>query len=442
MNKFHEKVFNRIFKELKDDFESQLTKQILQSERTRISFIAGLLLFIFGAVTAVSHFSEGLLKKYPNIKYDLHAAYMILGFFFIYETAARIGIGKIIREGRKPLEIVRYANAFIETSLPSAAILNFAYAGSDPLDALLSPVSMAYFFFIILSTMRLSFGLCIFTSLTAALEYTAMIVYFASFGNWNAKGLISGEVPSLFLRVMFYLVSGLLAGLVSVQIRQSFRNSLNGIAERKQLMDIFGQHVSPAVVDRLLSQKLDLESEMRHVCIMFLDIRNFTKFSEDKSPVEVVNYLNALFGFMIEIINRNHGIINKFLGDGFLAVFGAPISDGKDCFNAVSASREILASVHQYSTEGKIAETRIGIGIHSGEAVTGNVGSEIRKEYTIIGDTVNLASRIEQLNKQYGTEILISESVLEKLTDRESFRKVDTVSVKGREEPVTVYTVI
>ncbi len=442
MNKFHEKVFNRIFKELEEDFESQFTKQTLKSEKTRITFIAALLVFIFIAVTVLSFYAEGLLKKYPNVKYDLSAAYMILGFFLFYEVTARIGIGKIIREGRKPLELIRYANAFIETSLPTAVILNFIYGGSDPLDALLSPVSMSYYFFIILSTMRLSFGLCIFTAFTAAVEYTVIISYFSFQSNWNSKELISGEVPSLLLRVIFYLVSGLLAGLVSIQIRQSFLNSLNGIAERKQLMDIFGQHVSPAVVDRLLSQKLDMESEMRYVCIMFLDIRNFTKFSEDKSPVEVVNYLNALFGFMIEIINRNHGIINKFLGDGFLAVFGAPISDGKDCFNAVSASREILASVHHHCTEGKIAETRIGIGIHSGEAVTGNVGSEIRKEYTIIGDTVNLASRIEQLNKQYGTEILISESVLEKLTDRESFRKVDTVSVKGREEPVTVYTVI
>ncbi|HNH09330.1 MAG TPA: adenylate/guanylate cyclase domain-containing protein, partial [Leptospiraceae bacterium] len=399
--------------------------------------------FIFIAVTVLSFSAESFLRKYPNVKYDLFTAYLILSFFLAYEIAARIGVGKIIREGRKPLELIRYGNAFIETSLPSAAILNFIRAGSDPLDALLSPVSMSYFFFIILSTMRLSFGLCIFTALTAVIEYTAIILYFSSMPGWNAKGMISGEVPSLLLRVMFFLVSGLLAGLVSIQIRKSFLNSLNGIAERKQLMDIFGQHVSPAVVDRLLSQKLEMESEMRHVCILFLDIRNFTKFSEERGPAEVVNYLNALFGFMIEIINRNHGIINKFLGDGFLAVFGAPISDGKDCFNAVQASREILASVHSYCAEGKIVQTRIGIGIHSGEAVTGNVGSEIRKEYTIIGDTVNLASRIEQLNKQYGTEILISESVLEKLTDeRDSFKKVDTVSVKGREEAVTVYTLI
>ena len=103
-------------------------------------------------------------------------------------------------------------------------------------------------------------------------------------------------------------------------------------------MSIFGQHVSPEVVDKLLNQNVEIESEIKHVCVMFLDIRNFTSFSENKSPVEVVNFLNTLFEFMIQIVNQNNGIINKFLGDGFMAVFGAPLSNGIDCVNAVQAS--------------------------------------------------------------------------------------------------------
>jgi adenylate cyclase len=240
---------------------------------------------------------------------------------------------------------------------------------------------------------------------------------------------------------LFFLIGGGIAGLVAMQIKSGFLKSIETLEERKQLMNIFGQHVSPEVVDKLLNQNVDIESEIKHVCVMFLDIRNFTSFSENKSPVEVVNFLNTLFEFMIQIVNQNNGIINKFLGDGFMAVFGAPLSNGKDCVNAVQASIEILEKVKEYNETGKILPTKIGIGLHSGDAVTGNVGSDLRKEYTVIGDVVNLASRIEQLTKQYGEQILISEDVLQKANSFD-YREIDTVRVKGRINPVKIYTVL
>src|SRR5215475_14343319 len=123
---------------------------------------------------------------------------------------------------------------------------------------------------------------------------------------------------------------------------------------------------------------------------MFLDIRNFTGFAEKRSPEEVVEYLESLFEFMIEIVNRHNGIINKFLGDGFMAVFGAPLSDGKDCENAVRSAKEILERVKEETDRGAILPTQVGIGLHAGKAVTGSIGSAVRKEYTVIGDVVNL----------------------------------------------------
>ena len=173
---------------------------------------------------------------------------------------------------------------------------------------------------------------------------------------------------------------------------------------------------------------------------MFLDIRNFTTFSETRCPQEVVSFLNSLFEFMIEIVNRNNGIINKFLGDGFMAVFGAPFTDGFDCRNAVNASKEIIQKLQNEIAEGNIVPTQIGIGLHTGEAVTGNIGSSQRKEYTIIGDVVNLASRIESLNKQFKSQLLVSDTVKEALgddgTDAVSLGKV---TVKGRAESVEIF---
>jgi adenylate cyclase len=148
-----------------------------------------------------------------------------------------------------------------------------------------------------------------------------------------------------------------------------------------------------------------------------LDIRDFTRFSEERRPEEVIDYLNVLYSRFIEIVGRHNGIINKFLGDGFMAVFGAPVSDGRDVSNAVHAALEILDCVEEMNRKGEIAPTRIGMGLHAGSAVTGNVGSDERKEYTIIGDTVNLASRIEQLNKEYGSSLLVTDAVYSVMKD-------------------------
>src|SRR5262249_14569600 len=168
---------------------------------------------------------------------------------------------------------------------------------------------------------------------------------------------------------------------------------------------VCGQHVSPAVVDRLLEQRADVKSEVRDVCVMFLDVRNFTAFAEKRTPEEVVEYLNSLFDFMIDSVNRHHGIVNKFLGDGVMAVFGAPLSDGKECVHAIDAAQEILAQIEEMVESGRIPPTRVGIGLHFGKALIGNVGSGARKEYTVIGDAVNVAARIEQLNKELGSQL-------------------------------------
>ena len=234
-----------------------------------------------------------------------------------------------------------------------------------------------------------------------------------------------------------------MAGFVSSEMAKRLQASVNLLRERDDIVGLFGQYVSPQVVDRLLSQRLDLPAEMRHVCILFLDIRNFTGFSEHRSPAEVIEYLNALFAPLIDIVNQHNGIVNKFLGDGFMAVFGAPISDENgDVRNAVRAARAISARVQDLVAQGIVPETRIGIGIHAGEAMTGNVGSNDRKEYTIIGDIVNLASRVEALNKEYGSTVLVTEAVASVIADREQAHRIAEIPIRGRKQPVAIYRLV
>ena len=203
---------------------------------------------------------------------------------------------------------------------------------------------------------------------------------------------------------------------------------------------MFGQQVSKEIVDELLSEKESTESKRKFVCIMFLDIRGFTPFSEKREPEEIIKYQNDVFGFMIEIITKNHGIINQFLGDGYMATFGAPVSKGNDCLNAINAATEIIKTVNEKSNSGEIIKTRIGIGLHAGFVVAGNVGTSTRKQYSITGSTVILASRVEQLNKVYDAQLLISEEVLNEI-DKSAieFEFIGPVEVKGRENPINIY---
>jgi adenylate cyclase len=177
--------------------------------------------------------------------------------------------------------------------------------------------------------------------------------------------------------------------------------------------------------------------------MMFFDIPSFTTFSESKTPAEVVAFLNRLFEPIVDLVDQHKGVINKFLGDGFMAVFGAPMDDATAELNATRAALAIVDQVEALREAGDIPPIGVGIGVHAGQAMTGNVGARGRKEYTIIGDTVNLASRIESLSKQLDAQLLVSEAVWraagEALSGEVTAEVQAPVQVKGRQEPVVVY---
>ena len=144
---------------------------------------------------------------------------------------------------------------------------------------------------------------------------------------------------------------------------------------------------------------------------------------------------------MIPLVNQNHGVVNKFLGDGFMAVFGAPLDDTDECGNAVRASVDILRRLDDLNRQGGVPATRIGIGLHVGQAATGNVGAAERKEYTIIGDVVNVASRIEQATKTLKAQLLVSEPVAAKVRERSGLEAEDMgmVELKGQPHPLRLF---
>ncbi|MCG3118695.1 MAG: hypothetical protein ALAOOOJD_00949 [bacterium] len=419
-------------------FEKELATETLHSERLRATILAGLFgLFAAGFAFLYLFFREDYLRilRSPS---SIQSVLIFYSLVALYELGIRFIIGFRMRTGRKVFEWMRYWNAFVETSTPTILIIIIA-GTAGPFHTLLGPVSFAYFLFVILSTLRLDFMLCVFTGFVAAVEYVILAFHYLAYFREPVLGPMLNATIYYIGRSAFLLAGGIAAGFVAMQIKQRVLSSFKAIAERNEIINLFGQQVSPEIVDVLLEQRPDLTNQKRSVCIMFLDIRNFTPFAATRTPEEIIAYQNAVFGFMIDIINKHHGLINQLLGDGFMSTFGAPISYGNDCYNAVAAAREIITRLKQENEKGSIPPTRVGIGIHAGEVVTGNVGTSLRKQYSITGNTVILASRIEQLNKQFQSQLLISEEVWKTIGGGEDAVHLGLVRVKGEERPVSLY---
>lgn len=365
---------------------------------------------------------------------------VVVALFMLYELVVGRYLSYCIRRReRRGWRSFRIVNVIVETSFPSLFIYFFV-TRMHPIYGMLMPPVFLYFLIVVVSALRLNFGLCLLTGAVAAVEYLLLWRFGVSiYHGPPVDPLLAANFPHV-LKAITLLVGGLAAGIVTLQIRNRARKTLQLVAERNHVTTMFGRYVSPAVVDRLLQQRTELGGELRDVCVMFLDIRNFTRFAQDRTPQEVVNYLNLLFSFMIDIVNQHGGIINKFLGDGFMAVFGAPLSDGHERENAVKAAMEMVAGLAAAVAAGRLPETRVGVGIHYGPALTGSIGSARRKEYTIIGDTVNLASRIEQLTKEFGAQVLVSSSVIEAVTTLGlPVHSLGPVAVRGRSGQLEVF---
>jgi adenylate cyclase len=220
---------------------------------------------------------------------------------------------------------------------------------------------------------------------------------------------------------------------------------VDGLKERDKLRTTFGKYMTAAVIEHLLAGKVALGGESLKVTILFTDIRSFTTISEKMDPQELVGLLNEYFTEMVTIVMSEGGVVDKYIGDAIMAVFGAPVPKPEDAVNAVRAAvkmRGALRGLNVRLAERGLQTLRTGIGIHTGEVVAGNIGSEKRMEYTVIGDAVNLASRLESNTKELGVNVLISEDTYELTKHVVEARAVREITVKGRKAPVMTYEVL
>jgi class 3 adenylate cyclase len=224
--------------------------------------------------------------------------------------------------------------------------------------------------------------------------------------------------------------TGVMAGL--------FNQMVAGLQEREKLHDAFGSYVDPELADRVLAEGAVLAGEEVEVTILFLDMRNFTEFAERSSPHEVVARLNELFDCVVPVLEQHGGHVDKFIGDGLLAVFGAPEPLAGHAEWGVAAAREIAAVVRERFGP----ELEIGIGVNSGKVVAGTVGGGGRLEFTVIGDVVNTAARVERVTRETGDDVLITEATRMLLDDPKGVLARGTVLLPGKRERVQVHALV
>ena len=234
--------------------------------------------------------------------------------------------------------------------------------------------------------------------------------------------------------------SGAAAAFVSNELKNRIKTTFDFQEQKNELELLFGQQVSKEVSKALIEEKG--ATKRREATVMFLDIRNFTAFADTHTADEVIHYQNEFLSPVINIINQHQGVVFQILGDGLMACFGSPVENVLHADMAFQASLKILNQVKQLSENAFIPPTMVGIGLHSGLMVTGNIGNENRKQFSISGTPVIVASRIEQLNKKYGTQLLISEQVYSQIVKGKlPITYIGEEPLRGIGVPVKIYKV-
>ncbi|MBZ0067302.1 MAG: HAMP domain-containing protein [Thiobacillus sp.] len=232
----------------------------------------------------------------------------------------------------------------------------------------------------------------------------------------------------------------------------SFNHMVGGLREKERIRETFGQYVDPRIVRSLLENRMLADKGERQVMsVFFSDLAGFTRMCEGLTPDAAVRFLNRYFSMMSDVVRSQQGIVDKYIGDSVMAFWGPPFTEPADharlcCIAALEQMARMddfrAALPELFGVRSGLPEVNVRMGIASGDVTVGNIGSETSRGYTVIGDTVNLASRLEQANKFYGTRILVSEGTRNLAGDTLAFREIDSLRVSGKQEPVRVFELL
>lgn len=318
-----------------------------------------------------------------------------------------------------------------------------------------APIFPFYFVLLAVSALSLSPGMVLWAGLAGAAGWMGAFLSVLSGAeaplDWDDVPLdpSAAEVTAIVLdpgfaglgsriqETLALLAAAAILAVVIAQARSTLRRQLMAERDRDVISRVFGQLVPETIANAMIANQGVLEPVEREATVLFADVVDFTRTVERIGAVRTVEMLNAYFDAATNIIVAHNGIVTEFLGDGFLATFNVPVEDGHHAEKAVDAARDILECVSSREFAGERLSVRIGI--NTGSLVAGNIGGGGRQSYTVYGDVVNIAARLEALNKEYGTSLLIADATARFLTNVELVA-MGNIAVRGVEEPVTIYT--
>jgi class 3 adenylate cyclase len=313
------------------------------------------------------------------------------------------------------------------------------------------PMSYLPFFLILLTAFTFDAWLCVIAGVLTAAGYTSTFVLaMPALAELRGPDPIMVQdlvaAPIYAFKSATMLAAGLLAALLTRYARTLVRRIVAEERERGMVERLFGEYVSDAVRDQIVGARAGLAGEKKEVTVLFSDIRGFSSISERTPPEQIVARLNEYFDHMVDAITANGGVIDKFVGDAIMGVFGglgALPSSPRSAFEAALEMQVRLAQLNAQWARAGIPPFRTGIGLHVGEVVQGPIGSARRKDFTVIGDAVNTASRVEGLCKDHDVPLVITRAVYERLDDHQRARcvSIGSVRVKGKNEPVEIFGV-
>jgi adenylate cyclase len=386
-----------------DSIWKQMDIATARSEFKRIQVFI-IALFIGLAIMSINFFGiEGTTDFFKR----KGTKFFVLGWFLtflLYELSGYFIAKYFLKRKIIVPNYMKISNVIIESVLPGVLLFILCYR-EQSIIFLDSPIIFFYFILITLSALNLEMRLSLIIGIVSSGSYL-FVTYWAIHTYDKDHSVLYFPPVLYYARSLFMFMTALGSTFVAIDIKKRYRSMLNMKLERDEIGRIFDQQVSKEVADILL--KDEFSSRRRNVSILFLDIRNYSSYAETLSPEEVIAFQNIFFSPILEIINQYNGITNQILGDGLMATFGVLDSSDGHAQQSYEAALAILEKIKILIAEGEIPKTEIGIGIHTGEVVTGNIGNELRKQFSISGTAVIIAARVEQANKQYNTNFLLT----------------------------------
>ncbi len=343
----------------------------------------------------------------------------------------------------RPGTLVHYAAVLVDLAMVVAICIGHALLGLQAAPGVVGAQYDAIFGFLVVvaatSAMRFQTSLTLFTLAASGLAVAA------GFGFDAVRLGVPFSPVSFVIKLAGALAAAYIGYIVVLRSRALILERVGQELEQQRVRQAFARYVSREVADQILgAENVFASGSRRDVTILFSDIRGFTSLSEDMAPEEVVSQLNDYFEAMVEAIFRHGGTVDKYIGDGIMAIFGAPIACDNHAVRAAQtavAMREALERLNERRAAAGLPHLKIGIGLHTGDCVIGNIGSPERLDYTAIGDVVNTASRIEGLTKEFGVDILASATTAGLLAGHAELRTLGSAQVKGKTALLEVHHV-